>query len=797
MLPSHNRFGTGIKMNIEGILAQVDLLFEENRGLDAEKLLQDSIAAAEAEQDDGSLLQLQNEILGYYRETSNREKVFLFAEQAIKQAKRMGLEGTIPYATTLLNVANAYRACGKLQESREYYEQVEKIYRERAVPNGLLTASLKNNMSLLFQELGAFSKAKEYLLEALHIVEKESMPFELGVTYANLASTCMELGETEESRAYAEKSIEIFRANGILDSHYGAALATLGACCYQNEKYREAEKCYREAMELVERSLGRNNAWHRLQERVEACRKKMERKQCSEVEADQLKEEDGMGLSLSKEYYEVCGRPMIAGQFPDYAEKIAVGLVGRGSDCFGFDDKLSRDHDWGPDFCLWVTDETYSEIGKALEKAYEELPREFKGFKRAPRVNGRNRRGVIRISNFYRELLGTDIYDDIEWRSVDDSALAAAVNGKVFRDDEGVFSEVRNRLQQGYPLEIRYLKLADSMSRFSQAAQYNFPRMWKRGDRLTAKIMLMDGIGQAMKIFYYMDNRFPPHDKWLYRGLQKENVSWILSCFERLEEELEGLPDSFEAVSGCVEELGEHLAGELYRRDIISDIEPYLDAHREELVYKASLAGKSREELAEETARLEFEAFDKVRNEGGRASCQNDWPTFSIMRKSQYLTWNHTMLFQYIFDFRREYQRGHNLIEEKYGRMMESTAPEEYEKIREHFPKLSEEKKQIIEQICEVQVGWMEAFAQEYPDLADNARSIHTWEDNPTNTSYETYLRGELGTYSDKMLELYGRYIVSYAGRNRNLVYEIMENSVRMYGYQSLDEAEGKMGVQP
>ena len=124
--------------------------------------------------------------------------------------------------------------------------------------------------------------------------------------------------------------------------------------------------------------------------------------------------------------------------------------------------------------------------------------------------------------------------------------------------------------------------------------------------------------------------------------------------------------------------------------------------------------------------------------------------------------------------------------------MMESTAPEKYEEIKGHFPELTEEKKSIIEQICGMQVGWMEEFAGEYPALADNSRSIHTTEDNPFNTSYETYLRGELGTYSDKMLELYGRYIVDYARNNRNLAYDIMLNNVKMYGYGSLEEAEQK-----
>jgi hypothetical protein len=148
------------------------------------------------------------------------------------------------------------------------------------------------------------------------------------------------------------------------------------------------------------------------------------------------------------------------------------------------------------------------------------------------------------------------------------------------------------------------------------------------------------------------------------------------------------------------------------------------------------------------------------------------------------------MLLQYYYDFTRELERGHNLIEEKYGRMMESTAPEEYAKISAGFPAISDKKRQIIENIANMQVGSMEEFALKYPYLAGNARSIHTYEDHLYNTSYETYLRGEISTYSDKMLQLYGKYIVDYSKAGRNPAKDIMEHSVLMYGYESMEEAE-------
>ena len=369
--------------------------------------------------------------------------------------------------------------------------------------------------------------------------------------------------------------------------------------------------------------------------------------------------------------------------------------------------------------------------------------------------------------------------------------MAAAVNGEIFCDQEGVFTDFRNRLLQGYPENIRLLKIAENAAKFAQTAQYNYMRMKRRGDELTAQVMAWKGICYAMRLQHYIENRYPLHDKWLRRSLEETEVGRELSLLlQKLMQEIGSRQGDGE--QEAIERVGDFLAREMYGLDIISDIEPYLDAHREELIYKASLAVKPDQELVENIAKLEFEAFDKVHNEGGRASCQNDWFTFSIMRKSQYQTWNRTMLMQYLYDFHREYNLGHNLIEEKYGRMMESTAPEKYEEIKDHFPELTEEKQNIIQQICGMQVGWMEEFATEYPALADNARSIHTAEDNPFDTSYETYLRGELGTYSDKMLELYGRYIVEYARNQKNLAHDIMLNNVKMYGYCSLEEAERK-----
>ena len=114
------------------------------------------------------------------------------------------------------------------------------------------------------------------------------------------------------------------------------------------------------------------------------------------------------GIDLAEEYYREYGAPMIEDRYGSCATRIAVGLVGPGSECFGFDDEISRDHDWGPGFCLWLTPEDFKEIGSDLQKDYDRLPPKYKGF--GPRIASPGeewRVGVAEIATFYKRYTNT------------------------------------------------------------------------------------------------------------------------------------------------------------------------------------------------------------------------------------------------------------------------------------------------------------------------------------------------------------------------------------------------------
>lgn len=200
-----------------------------------------------------------------------------------------------------------------------------------------------------------------------------------------------------------------------------------------------------------------------------------------------------------------------------------------------------------------------------------------------------------------------------------------------------------------------------------------------------------------------------------------------------------------------------------------------------------------KEDLITQIVEAEWVQFDKVNNQGGRASCQDDRTTFFIMRKSQFEYWTEEMLSSYLDDLHFADATGWNLLTEKYARMMESTDPIGYDNLKDKLPHRSSKRIARQNEVVELQVEWMEALAEKFPKVAGRARSIRSSEDSMYNTSYETYLRGELGTYSDRTFNLYYDYMTELKGKGDNLALKIIAKSANMYGYEGLEDAEESM----
>lgn len=201
-----------------------------------------------------------------------------------------------------------------------------------------------------------------------------------------------------------------------------------------------------------------------------------------------------------------------------------------------------------------------------------------------------------------------------------------------------------------------------------------------------------------------------------------------------------------------------------------------------------------KEQLIFDIANAEWELFQLVQNTGGRASCQNDSDTFFKMRMSQWMVFSKETLESYMDDLQKAAEEGRNPVFEKYGFMMETTYPEEFEEIRQHLPQVSEEAGRMIDEIAEIHVKWDGQVYEKYPLIRQNGRVFKSSEDSVLNgSSSESYLRGEYKTYSLKTLTLIYEQIKEADQKGENLLEQIVENEVKFYGYQSLEDAEEKL----
>lgn len=197
--------------------------------------------------------------------------------------------------------------------------------------------------------------------------------------------------------------------------------------------------------------------------------------------------------------------------------------------------------------------------------------------------------------------------------------------------------------------------------------------------------------------------------------------------------------------------------------------------------------------LVKEIIALEWVLFDRVENRGGRAPCQDDKGMFAAMRASQLAAWSRELLESYAQDLREAEAEGRNPLGEKYGYMMERTNPGEYAQIKDILPPRTPEKETLIHWITENHVLWQEDLARRYPRLTGRGRGIRKSADSPHTTSFETYLWGELATYSLRTLELYAAHVEYLRKEGRSMNQMILEHTVAQYGYDSLEAAERQL----
>ena len=289
------------------------------------------------------------------------------------------------------------------------------------------------------------------------------------------------------------------------------------------------------------------------------------------------------GLELSRAYFEECGLPMLREQFPQLLPQLCAGLTGSGSECYGYDDGISRDHDFEPGFCLFLPGE--ETIGRRdaflLERAYDKLPREFRGLRRElMRPVGGSRRGVLRTAEFFREKAGTPDgrLTLAQWLSTPDPVLAEAVNGQIFFDGPGEVTRIRERLS-AYPEDVRKKKLAGHLLLAAQAGQYNYTRCIRHGETGAAQLAAVEFVRHGMQAVFLLNKTYMPYYKWSFRAMRAlPRLSLLAELMEYLlttDNSEDMARDKQDAMEGMAADLIEELQRQQLTQAVCGDLEKH------------------------------------------------------------------------------------------------------------------------------------------------------------------------------------------------------------------------------
>lgn len=569
---------------------ELDSMFRNGNIKDAETYVMGSMERVTEEKNLPALLAMANELGGIYRVTNRLEEAKKVYGAAVEIIRLLGLENAEQHGTTLLNLGSVYTEANEPSEALRLYEEAEAIFQRVGLESEYQMAALYNNRSHAFDKLGEPEKALAWAEKAMGIIRKlEDYDAELATTYTTLAARCSKLMRYDEAWDYLKEAETIFlKLPGKPNVHYAAALNSLGEICYRRGSYEEAAAYFEKALKIIGENYGENQSYRDVSANLARVREAASGK--APAASGQLSAASGTrrlsGLEMAEAYYNEYGKRMIEENFSEYTKYMAAGLVGEGSECFGFDDGLSESHDYGPGFCIWLPDEIYESAGRRMQEEYDKLPKSYLGRRRMETTEGAGRVGVFSIREFYRRYTGCDGIPEnqIAWLFAPETSLATAVNGRVFEDHSGEFTKIRNGLLDFYPRDVYLKKLTARMAMMSQAGQYNYERCMKRGEYGAAYLSCGEFIKNAGSIVYLLNHKYMPFYKWMFRGMGAlSRLGEVKPMLERLAAAPD-LPENTAGKVSLIEEICVLVRDELERQGLVGGKDPFLNSHCRDVI---------------------------------------------------------------------------------------------------------------------------------------------------------------------------------------------------------------------
>ena len=478
-----------------------------------------------------------NELGGTLKYVSYYDEAERNLKKSLEIIKKKYGDNNLAYATSLLNLTEVYRFAQKLNLLEENYKKIVKIYQDNSADNSFSYAGLCNNFGLYYQNIGDMKSAYDLHLKSLNILknyDSEEYLLEYAVTLSNLFNPCYQLGMKEKAVEYLNKAIDIFEKNvGIEHPLYSASLNNMAIYYYNERELNKAIEFFERAAEISKKTMGvDSDNYKNILSNIEFIKEELAKskdntkfenaKNISNEKNNNIDLKNIKGLELSKRYFYDIVLPEFEKKLNDTLPLCAFGLVGEGSECYGYDDELSKDHDFGPSVCIWLRKDDYLKNKDRINEVLKNLPKTYLDFQELKESEwGYNRRGLLNIEDFYFKFIGsTNLPQTInDWQKIPETALSTVTNGEIFLDNLGEFTKIREQLLNYYPEPIRQNKIATKLMNISQHGQYNYVRCLRRNDLVAANQCLYLFIDEVIHLVFLLNRRYKIFYKWANRAL--------------------------------------------------------------------------------------------------------------------------------------------------------------------------------------------------------------------------------------------------------------------------------------
>ena len=204
---------------------------------------------------------------------------------------------------------------------------------------------------------------------------------------------------------------------------------------------------------------------------------------------------------------------------PEILENGAFGLFGNGSECFGMDDVHSRDHHWGPRVNILLPDDVLKNTDPDIwGRVAANFPSEFEGFPLGVSLVGGAGLTPDGTSSFLTRTIGRATLPETahDWLDMPEEDITHVVNGEVWHDGSGEFTNIRQVLLEYYPDDVWKRRLAHWCRYASGMGLYALKRAELRNNTPYCYTAFGRTLQRTIELAFMLNRTYFPYDKWLY-----------------------------------------------------------------------------------------------------------------------------------------------------------------------------------------------------------------------------------------------------------------------------------------